>query len=111
MQSNGFERDVKPRLRGPAHLIRFADDAVLVFKFQEDAQRVYEVIYKRFARFGLKLHPKKTQLIDFRGPAIRPSDIKRESFTFLGFTHYWGRTRQGKDVVKKKTSSKGRPIL
>ena len=65
------------------------------------------MIYKRFARFGLKLHPKKTQLIDFRGPAIRPSDIKRESFTFLGFTHYWGRTRQGKDVVKKKTSSKG----
>src|SRR5437879_1781387 len=57
-----FENEVKPRLRGQAHEIRFADDAVLCFQYTEDADRVMEVLPKRFAKYGLTLHPEKTRL-------------------------------------------------
>src|SRR5262245_64388348 len=60
-----FEQEVKPRLRGEAHEVRFADDAVLCFQYREDAEKVMEVLPKRFARFGLTLHPEKTRLVDF----------------------------------------------
>jgi Reverse transcriptase (RNA-dependent DNA polymerase) len=56
---------VKPRLKRKAHEIRFADDAVLCFQYREDAEKVLEVLPKRFARFGLTLHPEKTRLVDF----------------------------------------------
>src|SRR6266852_6285705 len=54
-----FEDEVKPRLRGAAHEIRFADDAVLCFQYREDAEKVMEVLPKRFAKYGLTLHPEK----------------------------------------------------
>src|SRR5213593_1204090 len=60
-----FENEVKPRLRGAAHEIRFADDAVLSFQYKEDAERVMEVLPKRFAKYGLTLHPEKTRLVEF----------------------------------------------
>src|SRR5215831_10026803 len=60
-----YEQDVKPRLRGEAHEIRFADDAVLCFQYREDAEKVMNVLPKRFAKFGLTLHPEKTRLVDF----------------------------------------------
>jgi group II intron reverse transcriptase/maturase len=60
-----FENEVKPRLRGQAHEIRFADDAVLCFQYKEDADRVMEVLPKRFAKYGLTLHPEKTRLVEF----------------------------------------------
>jgi RNA-directed DNA polymerase len=60
-----FENEVKPRLRGEAREIRFADDAVLCFQYKEDAEKVREVIPKRFAKYGLTLHPEKTRLVEF----------------------------------------------
>jgi RNA-directed DNA polymerase len=60
-----FENAVKPRLRGAAHEIRFADDAVLCFQYKEDAERVMEVLPKRFAKYGLTIHPEKTRLLEF----------------------------------------------
>src|SRR5229473_17161 len=60
-----FENEVKPRLKGAAHEIRFADDAVLCFQYREDAEKVMEVLPKRFAKYGLTLHPEKTRLVDF----------------------------------------------
>jgi len=91
-----FEREVRPRLRGHATLIRYADDFVIVFANREDADRVWEVLPKRMQRFGLTLHPDKTRLLDFR----RPSPGQREgsgpsTFDFLGFTLYWRRTLRG----------------
>src|SRR3954471_15392982 len=65
-----FEQMVKPRLKGRAHLIRYADDAVLVFALESDARRVMEVLPKRFGKYGLTLHPEKTRLVPFQG--IRP---------------------------------------
>jgi len=63
-----FERAVKPRMRGGACLVRFADDFVMGFACEEDAKRVLEVLPKRFERYGLKLHPTKTRLVQFRRP-------------------------------------------
>src|SRR6516162_8465528 len=60
-----FENEVKPRLRGAAHEIRFADDAVLCFQYKEDADKVMEVLPKRFAKYGLTIHPEKTRLLEF----------------------------------------------
>jgi group II intron reverse transcriptase/maturase len=103
-----FERDVKPRLRGRAFLIRYCDDFVLGFSCEEDARRVMEVLPKRFGKYGLTLHPEKTRLVAFtrppRGPAQQGANPKVESFDLLGFTHYWGRSRQGRWVVKRKTA-------
>jgi group II intron reverse transcriptase/maturase len=102
-----FEHEVKPRLRGRAFLIRFADDATLAFEREDDARRVLEVLPKRLARFGLTLHPEKTRLVDFRSPSRAGQDRgsqRERSFDLLGFTHYWGRSRKGRWVVQRKTA-------
>ena len=99
-----FAEEVKPRLRGKAVLVRYADDAVLGFERQDDAQRVWTVLSKRMARFGLTLHPDKTRLLDFRRPPMSRGEGKGPAtFDFLGFTWYWRRTRWGKWSVACKT--------
>jgi RNA-directed DNA polymerase len=105
-----FERDIKPRLQGRAFLVRYADDAVLVFARASDARKVMSVLAKRFAKYGLTLHPVKTRLVSFRRPSNRSSDkaLDRapgpETFDLLGFTHYWARSRKGFWVVRRKTA-------
>jgi group II intron reverse transcriptase/maturase len=107
-----FEDVVKPRLEGEAFLIRYADDATLVFSCESDARRVMEVLPKRFAKYGLTLHPTKTRLIDFRRPKGQNgydgggSQPHPSTFVLLGFTHYWGRSRRGNWLVKRKTAKK-----
>lgn len=98
-----FEKEVKPRLQGRAFLVRYADDAVLSFASERDARRVMEVLPKRFEKYGLKLHPDKTRLLEFKPPF---SGKKRETFDFLGWTHYWGKTRKGQWMMKHKTMAK-----
>jgi group II intron reverse transcriptase/maturase len=98
-----FEDEVKPRLRGRSFLVRYADDAVMGFALEQDARRVYEVLAKRFARFGLTLHPEKTRLVRFERPSRSGSRPRPETFDFLGFTHYWGRSRRGTPAVLRKT--------
>lgn len=105
-----FERTVKPRLQGRAFLVRYADDAVLVFEKEHDARRVLEVLPKRFARYGLTLHPEKTRLVPFRRPPRKGSRDHRAlarpgTFDLLGFTHYWGLSRNGNWAVKRKTAA------
>jgi len=92
-----FEHEVKPRLRGRAFEIRFADDAALVFEREEDARRVLAVLSKRFAKYGLRLHPEKTRLVDFRSPprAGGGGSQRERSFALLGFTHFWGAPGRG----------------
>ena len=104
-----FEQEVKPRLKGRAFLIRYADDFVMGFACEEDARRVLEVLPKRFGKYGLTLHLDKTRLVAFRRPA-GPDTAGAGgagppgSFDFLGFTHHWGRSRRGRWVVKRRTS-------
>ncbi|MFH0980766.1 MAG: group II intron reverse transcriptase/maturase [Planctomycetota bacterium] len=102
-----FETVVKPRMYGRAAMVRYADDAVLVFQREDDARRVLAVLPKRFAKFGLKLHPEKTRLVPFqRPPRSGPLGKGPGSFDFLGFTHYWARSRKGNNVIGQKTAKK-----
>ncbi len=93
-----FELDVRPRLKGNNILVRYADDSVMAFEVLEDAKRVIDVLGKRLQRHGLKLHPDKTRLVDFR--IYRPDgvchpDTGGTTFDFLGFTHLWSSRRKG----------------
>jgi RNA-directed DNA polymerase len=98
---------VFPRLKGKAFEIRYADDAVICFKLEEDARRVLEVLPKRLQKFGLEMHPEKTKLIRFEKPR-NDSGVKRgkrpETFDFLGFMHHWGMSRKGRPVIVRKTA-------
>ena len=104
-----FEAEIKPRLSGRSFMVRYADDFVMGFNREEDARRVMEVLPKRFERYGLRLHPEKTRMVRFTRP---PNDregggsasSRSESFDFLGFTHYWGRSWRGGMVIKNKTA-------
>jgi len=99
-----FEREVKPRLRGEATLLRYADDFVIGFEHHDDAQRVEAVLGKRLERHGLALHPDKTRLLAFGRPAASQRGGKGPStFDFLGFSFYWGRTRRGRWMMLCKT--------
>ena len=100
-----FEDVVKPRLRGRAFLVRYADDAVLVFALEEDARRVLGVLPKRLGKYGLSLHPEKTRLVLFR-PPCKPLGRTEPpgTFTFLGFTHHWSRSLRNRWVVKRQTA-------
>lgn len=91
-----FEEQVNPRLIGQSCLIRFADDAVLVMRNAGDVDRVMQVLPKRFSRFGLQLHPDKTCVTVFK-----PREKNRVDF--LGFTHFWGKSRRGSWIVQRKT--------
>jgi len=102
-----FELEVRPRLKGRCTLVRFADDAVMGFEDVLDAKRVLGVLGKRFARYGLSLHPDKTRFVDFRSNRPNGTDHPETdgtSFTFLGFTHIWGKSRAGKSVVRQVTA-------
>lgn len=98
-----FERDVRPRLRGRAFFVRYADDLLLAFEREDDARRVAHVLPKRFAKYGLSLHPEKTRLVAFQRPGPRDGGKGRASFDLLGFTHHWGRSRKGKWIIKQRT--------
>src|SRR5262249_38266488 len=105
-----FEREVRPRMRGPSFLVRYADDFVMGFAREEDARRVLAALPKRFAKYGLTLHPEKTRLVPFGRPCGDPAEARLEgrpspgTFDLLGFTHFWSRSLKGQPVVKRRTS-------
>jgi group II intron reverse transcriptase/maturase len=96
-----FQKEVIPHCHGQAYLIRFADDFVCVFEYEEDARRFYEVLGKRLGKFGLELSAEKTQIIPFSAKTLGMS-----SFDFLGFEFRWGKDRKGKPHVDKRTARK-----
>jgi group II intron reverse transcriptase/maturase len=94
------EHVVRPRLNGRAFMVRFADDLVMVFSDERDARRVMDVLPKRSGKYGLTLHPAKTHLVPYRPVG----GVGPGAFDFLGFTHYWRRSRRGWWVVARKTA-------
>jgi RNA-directed DNA polymerase len=104
-----FRRRVKPQVRGEAHYFRFADDFLACFENQEDARGFRQRLEDRLEGFGLQVAEDKTRSIEF-GRFARESARKRgakpEEFTFLGFTHYCGKTRRGYFKLKRRTSRK-----
>jgi len=105
-----YVEEVKPRMKGRTFLVRFADDFILGFEKKEDAEKVYRVLFKRFEKYGLSLHPEKTRLVAFGRPEETKDDQtggpRPETFDFLGFTHYWGKSRKGQWVIRRKTMRK-----
>ena len=100
-------QEVQPRLKGKSFLIRFADDFVIGCELKEDAERVYGLLPKRFARYALTIHPEKTRVVEFTRPSrTAKSKGGLGTFDFLGFTHYWSKARSGYWVVKRKTKAK-----
>jgi len=105
-----FERDVKPRMRSEAYLIRCADDFIVGFELESDAVRYQTVLPKRLARFSLSVAEDKAKLIRFgcfaRRECQRRGEGAPQTFDFLGFTHYCGTSRAGRFQLKRKTSTK-----
>lgn len=101
-----FVQVVQPRLKGRSLIIRWADDFIIGCECKSDVERILAVLPKRFDRYGLSLHPDKTSVICFSKPHTDEEAGKRGTFDFLGFTFYWGKSRKGYWVIKKKTARK-----
>ena len=95
---------------GDVIIVRFADDFIVGFQYEEDARRFLDELRERFARFGLELHPDKTRLIEFGRRAASNRQArglgKPETFDFLGFTHICARARSGRFWVQRITIAK-----
>jgi RNA-directed DNA polymerase len=100
----------KHRAQGDVIVVRYADDFVMGFQHRLEAERCLQELRARLGKFGLELHPEKTRLIEFgRFAAERRSEAglgKPETFSFLGFTHYCGKTRKGAFTIKRQSMAK-----
>lgn len=100
----------KKKMKGYIQLIRYADDFIMGVQYKEDAQMLHKDIKERLNKFGLELSEEKTKIIEFGRFAQENRKRKRnrrpETFTFLGFTHYCNKTRDGRFSVQVKTSKK-----
>jgi len=96
--------------QGEVMVVRYADDIVLGFQYQTDADRFREHLTERLQKFGLELHPDKTRRIEFGRFAElnrkKRGEGKPETFGFLGFTHICGKTKNEKFALKRKTIAK-----
>jgi RNA-directed DNA polymerase len=108
-----FEREFRPTCYGRARLIRYADDFVVCFQYQPDAENFQWYLRDRLAQFGLEVEPTKTKVIAFGPNAAERQRIygkgktKPDTFDFLGFTHYCSRSRNGTRFrMKRRTSRK-----
>jgi len=106
-----WTREVQPRLRGRAVLVRYADDIAIACEREDDAHRIMKALPGRLEKYGLRLHPSKTRLVDFGAP--RENDERDDgdgtrprTFDFLGFFHHWAKSRKGNWVIKQRTACK-----
>ena len=103
-------RDWRRQATGDVIEVRYADDFIVGFQHEQEAERFRDELRERLAAYGLELHPDKTRLIEFGAKAA--SDRKRggrgkpETFDFLGFTHICGKTRKGRFAVVRQTARK-----
>ena len=100
-----FEKVMKAHCKGRVELYRYADDAVICCRHEEDATRIKRALSKRLEKYKLKLNEEKTSCVSFSQKAYQQGK-KQGAFDFLGFTFYWGRTRKGDPVPKVKTQGK-----
>lgn len=100
-----FETEVKPRMKGRCFMVRYCDDFVMGFELKTDADRLFEVLPKRFLKYNLELNMTKTKLVQFGRPA-KGATKGNGTFDFLGFTHYFGKSMKGNWTIKRKTQSK-----
>ena len=100
---------VQPLFKGYSGIVVYADDFVLTFQYKEEAEKFYELLKRSVGNFGLSLEEDKSRLIEFGRNAesnCAKRGTKPETFTFLGFTHYCSKSRNGRFRVKRITSRK-----
>ena len=103
-----FHEISKKHFKGRADMVRFADDMVFVFQTREDADKFYKALPKRLEKYGLKLHEDKSSMIRSGSKAAKEADERGErlpTYKFLGFTCYWGKSRNGWWRIKFKSRS------
>jgi group II intron reverse transcriptase/maturase len=102
----------KRHARGEVYIVRYADDFVMGFQYEQDARAMRVALASRLAKFGLELHPEKTRVLQFgrfaRRDAEREGRPRPETFDFLGFTHIAGVSRRGAFLLMRRTSRKKR---
>lgn len=102
-----FDKVVKKNCKGDAHIVRYADDFVCFFQYQDEAERFYKQLEERLNKFSLELAKDKSKIIRFgRFAKQNRKDGNTDTFDFLGFTHINGKTRTGKYKVEHRTSKK-----
>ncbi len=104
-----FSKRVRRQCDGEAHYFRFADDFLACFQYKAEAEQFYRQLKERLEEFGLELAEEKTHCIEFGRFARRDAQArggKPAEFTFLGFTHYCGKTKEGYFKVKRRTCRK-----
>lgn len=104
-----FENVVRKHVKGYVQLVRYADDYVIAVQYQDDAKRIEKAIYNRFSKYGLEIHPTKSRCISFgrfEMDNAKNQRRKANTFDFLGFTHYCGKSRNGKYKLVYKTQRK-----
>ena len=102
-----FEKVIRPGLRRTAELVRYADDFLVFFEDEKDAERFAQTLPERLAQFGLEVAPEKTRLIPFGARFWRQGQGAAGNFDFLGFSHHLGTTRKGRMVVVRLPAKKG----
>ena len=99
-----FEKEITNKFKGEAYMVRYADDFVCCFRYENEARKFFGMLKERFEKFGLTLAEDKSKIIRF-GRYARENGSK-DSFDFLGFTHINGVSKNGKYIVIHQTSSK-----
>ena len=102
-----FDKIVRKHCKGSAYMVRYADDSVFCFQYEEDAKRFYEALILRLEKFNLGVAKDKTKFIKLnKGNDDENDNGDGNSFDFLGFTHYVGKDKNGRKRVMRKTSKK-----
>ena len=104
-----FEKEIKPGVAGECHLVRYADDFVILVQMKDEAYRLVELLRERFRHYDLELHPDKTRVMSFGKYEQRNADKqerKANTFDFLGLTHYCTKSRNGGFLVGRRTAAK-----
>lgn len=100
-----MENTAKLHCAGHVKIIRYADDIIICCEYNRDAERIKIALNNRLTKYGLKMNEEKTKLVKFSKRKQRQGE-KQETFDFLGFTFYYGKTRKGFYIVKAKTNGK-----
>jgi group II intron reverse transcriptase/maturase len=97
-------QEIKPLLKGEVFIVRYADDFIIGLENQSDAERLYEVLPKRLSKYSLELSMEKSRLQNF----VPENKERNNTIDFLGFTHYWTKSRAGNYIIKRRTRNKSK---